>query len=196
MFGYNVFISCITLSISPQNFTICIQCKSLGSGFQYYKTLDSRKIFIQQVILKVHFCPLFRLSETLKIFNVREGPLQFLYFATGWMSKNPKGRAISVQLLGFLGTVEENTRHFEVLLLILSLRYGTDLGRSWLVLIRFQCSSKVETKTNQRTQKFQIRGAFMPEPPDTTLYEDNQAKRISSKCAFHYNLFNDFPFSC
>ena len=31
------------------------------------------------------------------------------------------------------GTVEENTRHFEVLLLFLSLRYGADLGRSRLV---------------------------------------------------------------
>ena len=32
------------------------------------------------------------------------------------------------------GTVEENTGHFEVLLLILSLRYGADLGRSRLVV--------------------------------------------------------------
>ena len=31
------------------------------------------------------------------------------------------------------GTVEENTWHFEVLLLFLSLRYGADLGRSRLV---------------------------------------------------------------
>ena len=31
------------------------------------------------------------------------------------------------------GTVEENTSHFEVLLLFLSLRYGADLGRSRLV---------------------------------------------------------------
>ena len=34
------------------------------------------------------------------------------------------------------GTVEENTWHFEVLLLFLSLRYGADLGRSRLVIIR------------------------------------------------------------
>ena len=33
------------------------------------------------------------------------------------------------------GTVEENTWHFEVLLLFLSLRYGADLGRSRLVHI-------------------------------------------------------------
>ena len=33
------------------------------------------------------------------------------------------------------GTVEENTWHFEVLLLFLSLRYGADLGRSRLVYI-------------------------------------------------------------
>ena len=34
------------------------------------------------------------------------------------------------------GTVEENTWHFEVLLLFLSLRYGADLGRSRLVFLR------------------------------------------------------------
>ena len=33
------------------------------------------------------------------------------------------------------GTVEENTWHFEVLLLFLSLRYGADLGRSRLVIL-------------------------------------------------------------
>ena len=32
------------------------------------------------------------------------------------------------------GIVEENTWHFEVLLLFLSLRYGADLGRSRLVI--------------------------------------------------------------
>ena len=35
------------------------------------------------------------------------------------------------------GTVEENTRHFEVLLLFLSLRYGADLGRSRLLVFCF-----------------------------------------------------------
>ena len=35
------------------------------------------------------------------------------------------------------GTVEENTRHIEVLLLFLSLRYGADLGRSRLVVFCF-----------------------------------------------------------
>ena len=36
-------------------------------------------------------------------------------------------RASSVQLLGFSGTVEESTSHFEVLVPLLSLRYGTIL---------------------------------------------------------------------
>ena len=34
---------------------------------------------------------------------------------------------------GNLGSVEENTQHFEVLLLFLSLKYGADLCRSRLV---------------------------------------------------------------
>ena len=41
----------------------------------------------------------------------------------------------SVQLLGFLCTVEKNSLHFEVLLLLLSLRYDADLGRLGLVII-------------------------------------------------------------
>ena len=46
----------------------------------------------------------------------------------------PKRRGNSVEHLGFLGTVEENTRHFEVLLLFLSHRYGANLGRSGLLI--------------------------------------------------------------
>ena len=42
------------------------------------------------------------------------------------MLKNPKVRANLVQLLGFSGTVEENTCQFEVLLLSLSLRHGVE----------------------------------------------------------------------
>ena len=41
------------------------------------------------------------------------------------------------------GTVEENTRHIEVLLLFLSLRYGADLGRFRLVYV---WKSRGETK--------------------------------------------------
>ena len=40
------------------------------------------------------------------------------------------------------GTVEENARHFEVLLLFLSLRYGADLGRSRLVLTKTVTSNR------------------------------------------------------
>ena len=36
---------------------------------------------------------------------------------------------------GFFGSVKENTLHFDVLLLFLSLRYGTDLCRSRLVCV-------------------------------------------------------------
>ena len=53
-----------------------------------------------------------------------KGPLQFFNIL----------RASSVQFLGFLGTVEENTWHFEVPVLFLSLRYGAGLCRSRLVL--------------------------------------------------------------
>ena len=49
------------------------------------------------------------------------------------MLKNPKERANSGKLFDFSSTVEENTWHFEVLFLFLSLRYGADLGRPRLV---------------------------------------------------------------
>ena len=60
----------------------------------------------------------------------------FSNFGCNRMDVNPKGRTNSVELLGFLGTVEENTWHFEILLLFLSLWYGADMGRSRLVFSR------------------------------------------------------------
>ena len=57
--------------------------------------------------------------------------------------KVPFQRASSIQLLGFSGTAAENTWRFEVPVLILSLGYGADLGRSRLVFLvitfRLQC---------------------------------------------------------
>ena len=61
----------------------------------------------------------------------------------GWkISKRPPWRANSVQLLGFSGTLKENSWNFEVLLLLfLSLSYSADLCCSRLVLI-WNCSTK------------------------------------------------------
>ena len=50
--------------------------------------------------------------------------------------KSEKKIRIFFQFFPHAGTVEENTWHFEVLLLFLSLRYGADLGRSQLVFLR------------------------------------------------------------
>ena len=81
-----------------------------------------------------------------------KGPLQFSILQKNGCSKTPKGpftffgtmgltgdsKIISKKIRKFFphaGTVEENTRHFELLLLLLSLKYGADLGRSRLVLL-------------------------------------------------------------
>ena len=50
------------------------------------------------------------------------------------LTGDQKNFEIFFQFFPHAGTVEVNTRHFEVLLLFLSLRYGADLGRSRLVL--------------------------------------------------------------
>ena len=78
---------------------------------------------------------LFRHCETVieKFLKSSRGSSNFLIFCLKMDVKNPKKRTNSVQLLGFSGTVEENTWHLEVLLLFLSLIYGADLGRSRLV---------------------------------------------------------------
>ena len=91
MFGYNVFSSRITLSNFSRNFTICFQCKTLRSGFQYHKIfLEFRKIFNQRVILKP------RLLRTL-FHGLQRIPLQFCwYFATMDFCINPKGPPIQL----------------------------------------------------------------------------------------------------
>ena len=48
------------------------------------------------------------------------------------LQKNSKNNS---EFFSHEGTVEENTWHFEVILLSLSFRYGADLGRSRLVLV-------------------------------------------------------------
>ena len=84
--------------------------------------------------------------------NVSRGsPFIFFYFANEWktpflhflalcdlpetkkMEKNFEKFGFFSQFFPHAGTVEENTWHFEVLLLFLILRYGADLGRSSLV---------------------------------------------------------------
>ena len=64
-----------------------------------------------------------------------KGPLFniFRHYATYRRPKKIKKVRIFFQFFPHAGTVEENTWHFEVLLLFLSLRYGADLGRSRLV---------------------------------------------------------------
>ena len=60
------------------------------------------------------------------------------------MFKNPKGSSLLASQFGsplsFSGTVEENTGHFEVLVLFLSLRYGAGFCRSRLVSYPLQIS--------------------------------------------------------
>ena len=117
-------------------------CQAEGRGF------ESRP---WPKILCVGFFVFVRLFP--QIFSMSpKGPLHFFYFAKEWMFKNfqralfcifwqyatyrrPKKWKKSENFLFFphAGTVEENTWHFEVLLLFLSVRYGTDLARSRLV---------------------------------------------------------------
>ena len=54
-------------------------------------------------------------------------------------------RASSVQLLGFLGTVEDNTCRFDVLLLFLSLKRGADLSRSPILELSVTFITQVAT---------------------------------------------------
>ena len=68
----------------------------------------------------------------------------FLLFSSLWDLPETK-KSKKIKKIGFFfnffphaGTVEENTWHFEVLLLFVSLRYGTDLDRSRLVSFK-QC---------------------------------------------------------
>ena len=62
----------------------------------------------------------------------------FRHYATYRRSKKFRKKfEMFLQFFPHAGTVEENTRHSEVLLLFLSLRYGADLGRSWLVFPNF-----------------------------------------------------------
>ena len=105
------------------------------------------------------FCAIFfRLCETFfRKYLQRVHPSFFCLFCKKWMFKDsqsapfymfrhyatyrkPKKIEKKFKKFGIFfpifpqaGTVEENTWHFEVLLLFLSLRYGADLGRSRLV---------------------------------------------------------------
>ena len=73
-------------------------------------------------------------------------PFIFPILQTNGCSKTPKGPfyifrhyAISdifFQFFPHAATVEENTWHIEVLLLLMSLRYGAELGRSRLVMFK------------------------------------------------------------
>ena len=65
----------------------------------------------------------------------------FTFFGTIRLTEYQKMKIIGkmgfFQFFPHAGTVEECPRHFEVLLLFLSLRYGADLSRSRLVKIRY-----------------------------------------------------------
>ena len=77
----------------------------------------------------------FLFCKRMDVQKLPKGP-SFTFFGTmrhtGDQKKIKKVR-IFFQFFPHAGTVEENTWHFEVLLLFLSLRYGADLGRSRLV---------------------------------------------------------------
>ena len=121
-------------------------------------------------------CMLFRLCETsfANFCYVYKGsPSNFYILQQNWCLKNPRCSPLlhffgTIWLVGdfkktrkkirkfFLhsGTVEDNTWHFEVLLLFLSFRYGADWGRSWLVVTR---NTYFETKFFQRWIFRQVR---------------------------------------
>ena len=98
-FGYDVFISCITISIFfPKFHIICFPCKISGSGFQYCKTfLDFWKILFDEWY-KNHvpgytFVPRFSFVRLFsKIFYRLQRVLLsvFWYFATMVVKKSQK----------------------------------------------------------------------------------------------------------
>ena len=77
----------------------------------FCKTMDVQKLPKGPLL---HFSALCDLPETKKIEKIKKNGF--------------------FQLFPHACTVEENTWHFEVLLLFLSLRYGADMGRSRLVV--------------------------------------------------------------
>ena len=110
------------------------------------------QIFFVQVFFRlceIFFANFFNVSKgsTLHFFSILhkngcskppKGPpfTIFRHYATYRRPKNFEKKFKKIRnFLSFphAGTVEENTSHFEVLLLFLSLRYGADLGRSRLV---------------------------------------------------------------
>ena len=62
----------------------------------------------------------------------------FTFFGTMLLTGDLK-KSKKMEFFSHSGTVEENTWHFEVLLLFLSLKYGADLVRSRLVSILWHC---------------------------------------------------------
>ena len=100
----------------------------------------------------------------------------FKYFAIEWMLKNPKGSPYYIfrhygtyrklqnkfEKIPNSSTVEEDTWHFEVLLLFLSLRYGGDLGRSRLVNAYLANNCKmIETKWSENPGSFPVNGFWI-----------------------------------
>ena len=120
--------------------------------------LPSRRTCVRVSPLTKSFCACCFVFVRLffaNFFNVSKGCPRsiFFYFATEWMFK--KFQRVTLYIFRHYatyhrlqktfeknwkcffpdsGTVEENTWHFEVLLLVLSRRYGADLGRSRLVI--------------------------------------------------------------
>ena len=107
-FGYNVFISRITLSIfSPKFHILCVQCKALGLCFLVF-----RRILIQQMILKppspgTPLCLVSVLRYFSKIFYcLPRVPRQFFLIFCKRM--DVKKSQISVPLFTFFGTSDNS----------------------------------------------------------------------------------------
>ena len=74
--------------------------------------------------------------------KIPEGPP--LHFLTLRLNRDFKKHS---EFFSSCGYVEENTWHFEVLLLVLNLRYGADLGRSRLVSYLFRYEKWISVRT-------------------------------------------------
>ena len=99
----------------------------------------------------------------------------FRHYATYRRPKNFEKNSGFFKIFPHAGTVEENTWHFEVLLLFLSLRYGADLGRSRLVFSTDDLKNEPGVNT------------------DRLLYVPNRLEcwiSFNKKVFFNANVFN------
>ena len=152
--------------------------------------------------IRIPLCTSFRLCEPFqKIYNAcNTVHLIFSrYIATEWMLKNPKARANSVQLLGFLGTVEEITLHFAIyrnrfpsLKDILSNVYGGLPGSSRDMLTGIVESSNCLcfslNKFSRGFQEFKDMGIHKGQGIYKTLFARKHVRYISLYVAKYYRV--------